>query len=129
MKNAIGFLVLAACISPFGRVVAKDTPTPFQKSRLSLPIDGLTLLTGPDLLSPPIGAVKVRSSEEFYFRYSTTGRIVDLVPTDHLRAFGDRALGRHDCPLQGSADTQTANKAPEPTPGAVTPRAIEGEAK
>ena len=88
MKNAIGFLVLAACISPFGMVAAKDTPTPFQKSRLSLPIDGLTLLTGPDLLSPPIGAVKVRSSEEFYFRYSTTGRIVHPVPTDRTESRG-----------------------------------------
>ena len=88
MKNAMGFLVLAACISSFGIVAAKDTPTPFQKSRLSRSIDSLTLLTGPDLLSPPIGAVKGRSSEEFYFRYSTTGRTADPVPTNRTENRG-----------------------------------------
>mgnify|MGYP007132114446 CR=1 FL=1 len=88
MKNAIGFLALAACISHFGMFAAKGTPPPFQKSRLSGPIDGLTLLTGPDLLSPPIGAVKVKPSDEFYFRYSTTGRIVNPVPTDRAEGRG-----------------------------------------
>jgi hypothetical protein len=88
MKNVMRFLVLAACIAPFGMVAAKDTPTPSQKSKLSRPIDGLTLLTGPDLLSPPIGAVKVSSSEDFYFRYSTTGRVVAPVPTDRTERRG-----------------------------------------